>query len=75
MSGGGQLGILIYCDRQTLHIEMSDTGISMDIDAIWGLGLGNLQQRLAFHYGNKASLSATNRPSGGVMVCVTIPLG
>jgi sensor histidine kinase YesM len=74
MSRGGQLGILIYCDEQTLHVEISDTGIGMEANAPWGLGLGNLQQRLVFHYGDKASLSATNHPSGGVMVRVSIPL-
>jgi sensor histidine kinase YesM len=74
LAEGGQLSINIHCDAHGLHIEISDTGMGMEKDTPLGLGLTNLQQRLAFHYGDRANLIATNRPSGGVIVCVSIPL-
>ncbi|HEY6640527.1 sensor histidine kinase [Povalibacter sp.] len=39
-----------------------------------GIGLANTRDRLRHLYGDKASLQARNRPTGGVQVTITIPL-
>ena len=74
LAEGGVLTISVTCDNHALHIEINDTGIGMEDNAPWGLGLTNLQQRLAFHYGDKACLSVSNRQTDGVIVCIIIPL-
>ena len=70
---GGTLSISVNCDDKALHIDISDTGIGMDDNAPWGLGLGNLKQRLVFHYGDKAILTLTNREHQGVVVNLFLP--
>lgn len=39
-----------------------------------GIGVGNVRQRLNLIYGENASFTIGNRPEGGVMVKITIPL-
>lgn len=39
-----------------------------------GIGVGNVRQRLRLIYGDNASFTIGNRPEGGVVVKVSIPL-
>ncbi len=39
-----------------------------------GIGIGNVRQRLALIYGDKAGFTIGNRPEGGVAVRISIPL-
>ncbi|MCA0899172.1 sensor histidine kinase [Microbulbifer agarilyticus] len=77
---GGTIEIRAKIDQNRLHIEMCDTGTSSDdvseTDsdiASTGVGLSNVQERLATLYGNDFRFTQTHKPSGGLIVTLNLP--
>ena len=58
-------------ERLLLEVE-DDAGI-LPAQPRLGVGLSNLQERLALRYGASASLSLSPRASGGVLACIELP--
>jgi two-component sensor histidine kinase len=58
-----------------LALTVADDGVGFDASASGsGLGLVNIQERLAQLYGERASLVLKARPQGGVAATITVPL-
>jgi two-component sensor histidine kinase len=58
-----------------LIITVSDNGVGFgDATAGSGIGLANIQERLASYYGERASLSLKALPDGGVAATLHLPL-
>lgn len=82
----GSVGIIHITASQRLHhdespflcIEVSDNGVGLPPHWVLahsaGIGLSNVQSRLEHIYGNKASLDLRNRPDGGVIARICLPL-
>jgi two-component sensor histidine kinase len=65
-------------DGQRLLITVSDTGVGMDIDhEAWrrngGVGLVNIERRLARHFGDAAALRIQGSPGRGTTIELTLP--
>lgn len=75
-SAGGELAITCRCCGKSLEITLADSGMGLGGASGGGHGLGvsNVRARLAAHYGVGATLDLGERPGGGVMAKVTIPL-
>lgn len=76
-----------YVQEDKLNITVKDTGYgltpqmeqklqSAQVEGTkqGGIGVGNVRQRLHLIYGDDADFTIGNRPEGGVMVKITIPL-
>lgn len=76
-----------YVTDDKLNITVKDTGYGLSPEMEeklrsgtlegtrqGGIGVGNVRQRLQLIYGSNASLSIGNRPEGGVVVKIIIPL-
>lgn len=76
-----------YVQEDKLNITVKDTGYGLtpqmerklqsgrtEETKQGGIGVGNVRQRLNLIYGEDASFTIGNRPEGGVMVKITIPL-
>lgn len=65
---------------ETAHlcIEIADNGVGLppgwDMTQMTGIGLQNVQSRLQHIYGEMASLELHNRPDGGVVARVCLPM-
>lgn len=72
---GGRILIDCWLEKDSLFINISDTGKGLDEDADQaGIGINNVSQRLENIYGSQASLSLKeNRPSG-INVMIKVPL-
>jgi LytS/YehU family sensor histidine kinase len=60
-----------------LEIEVEDNGPGIqDLDQAManGVGLTNTKRRLLALYGERHRFEVTNRPEGGLRVCVSVPL-
>jgi two-component system LytT family sensor kinase len=80
---GGEVSIecgLLESEGQTiLQIIVRDTGSGATADSLYrgrrrGVGLRNVQKRLACHYGDRASLSVMSVPGEWTTVAVRLPL-
>jgi LytS/YehU family sensor histidine kinase len=56
-----------------LHLEVEDDGDAPATPLAFGVGLSNLQQRLASLHGDLARLELEPRPGGGLLVRVELP--
>jgi LytS/YehU family sensor histidine kinase len=71
---GGAVDVTAHLVGQDLLIEVADTGIGFDDSAGGnGTGLGNVRNRLRALYGDRASMTITEREPRGVAVTLTLP--
>jgi len=71
----GPADIVVSAARQGNRLRLAvddDIGVLPAVPA-FGVGLSNLQQRLAATYGGNASLSLRARPGGGVSAVIELP--
>jgi LytS/YehU family sensor histidine kinase len=57
----------------TLHVDVCDDGVGIDLHADDGVGLSNIRERLQLLYGKEAELVITALPTGGACASVRIP--
>lgn len=56
-----------------LRLEVEDDAGALPADPVLGVGLGNLRQRLALRYGERAALTLGARRAGGVVARIELP--
>jgi len=54
-------------------LTVSDDGPGLGAETGGGVGLANTRARLQAMYGERASITIENRPSGGVVATVRLP--
>lgn len=70
-----QVAVRARCAGGRLHIEVHNTGAALVQPWQPGVGLGNLQARLATAHGSSATLALHTPPQGGVLATVELPCG
>lgn len=73
---GGSLAVTAREHDGWLRLEVTDDGLGCtpeDLAAATGLGLRSVQQRLAAHYGDAATVRIAPRDHGGTVVSVELP--
>ena len=60
-------------DGKRLQLAVEDDGKGLPESARFGVGLDNLRQRLAVHYGAQATLVLASRAGGGASVRIELP--
>ena len=71
---GGILRLKAMIDDSSLQIEVQDNGQGLQAELGDGVGLLNLQERLAAMYGEAAQLQFASEPNQGLTVTVSIPV-
>ena len=77
-TGAGTITVRTRVQGAQLVLEVEDdlgTLVQPDIAGMAGVGLTNLQQRLALRYPGRAQLTLTARPGGGVLARIGLPCG
>ena len=70
---GGTISIKISDKKEMLRIKIADTGVGIDSDLSYGVGLENVKKRLKGLYQDKSSIIfETNKPSG-LKVTIGVP--
>ncbi|MCK5100501.1 MAG: histidine kinase, partial [Desulfobacteraceae bacterium] len=70
---GGTISIKISEKKEILRIEIADTGVGIDSDLSYGIGIENVKKRLKALYQDKSSIIfETNKPSG-LKVTIGVP--
>jgi len=73
---GGHVRVQARMQEGRLCLMVEDDGCGIGTaptSAGTGVGLGNVRERLAAHYGNRARLDVATRQSGGTVVTLTLP--
>ena len=71
-----EIGISAYCEGRYLCLEVIDSGVDQEHVSNLGpegLGLRNIRQRLASHYGDDQVMTLEPRPEGGMCASVWVP--
>jgi two-component system LytT family sensor kinase len=68
-----EIVIRAACQAGRVVIEVADDGGVLAGPARFGIGLGNLRQRLQALHGDEARLSLDDRPGGGVVARMELP--
>ncbi len=74
LRGGGHVTIAADADGGTLRVRVVDTGRGLSESAGSGVGLANIQTRLAALYGAEGALSLEPNDQGGVTAILELPL-
>jgi len=75
----GTITVKAWKEDRRLHITVTDDGIGFRPmaggggDKSTGIGLANIRERLAFHYGPQAGLTVESLPGSGVTVHLFLP--
>ncbi len=70
---GGSLTLSARAEATQALIEVSDSGAGPPSPLQEGLGLGNVRQRLALAFGDKATLTLAAAPAGGFVARIQLP--
>jgi Histidine kinase len=71
---GGTLTLSARTQARQALIEVSDSGAGPPSPLHEGLGLGNVRQRLALAFGDKATLTLAAAPAGGFIARIQLPI-
>lgn len=74
LTEGGTVCIEAEAAGGILRVKVSDTGRGLVHDGGTGVGLANIEARLAAQFGDDAELMLEERPSGGTVAMIAIPL-
>jgi len=70
---GGTITVRAHVEGATLHVDVCDDGVGIDLHADEGVGLANIRERLALLYGKNAELVIEMPPSGGACASIRLP--
>jgi len=70
---GGTITVRGHVNEATLHVDVCDDGIGIDLHADEGVGLANIRERLALLYGKDAELVIELPPGGGACASIRLP--
>jgi len=70
---GGTILVRAQVVGATLHVDVCDDGVGIDLHAGEGVGLANIRERLALLYGKAAELAIEIPPGGGACVSIRLP--
>lgn len=70
---GGTIVVKAYVEVATLHVDVCDDGVGIDLHAGEGVGLANIRERLALLYGKDAELVIETPPQGGACASIRLP--
>jgi len=70
---GGTITVRAHVVDATLHVDVCDDGIGINLHAPDGVGLANIRERLALLYGGAAELVMEPPPGGGCCASIRLP--
>jgi len=70
---GGTITVRSQVVGATLHVDVCDDGVGIDLHADEGVGLANIRERLALLYGKDAELVIEMPPGGGACASIRLP--
>ena len=70
---GGTITVRGHVVGATLHVDVCDDGVGIDLHADEGVGLANIRERLALLYGKDAELVIELPPGGGACASIRLP--
>ena len=70
---GGSIVVRGYVVGATLHVDVCDDGVGIDLHAGEGIGLANIRDRLQLLYGSSGELVIETPPGGGACASIRIP--
>lgn len=71
--GGGSVLVHAICEDAFLLLTVSDDGAGFQTEGGSGIGLLNLQQRMAALFGDNAELSLSKGVISGIVACIKLP--
>jgi len=70
---GGTVVVRARVEVATLHVDVCDDGVGINLHAGEGVGLANIRERLALLFGKDAELAIEIPPGGGACVSIRLP--
>jgi sensor histidine kinase YesM len=70
---GGTITVRAQVVGATLHVDVCDDGVGIDLHADEGIGLANIRERLQLLYGANAELVIEALPAGGACASIRLP--
>lgn len=70
---GGTITVRAHVEGATLHVDVCDDGVGIDIHADEGVGLANIRERLSLLYGKNAELVIEMPAGGGACASIRLP--
>ncbi|SFC00636.1 sensor histidine kinase [Massilia yuzhufengensis] len=70
---GGTVTVKAHVEGATLHVDVCDDGVGINLHADEGVGLANIRERLALLYGKDAELVIEMPPGGGACASIRLP--
>lgn len=74
LTGGGTVCIEAEAAGGVLQVKVSDTGRGLVQGGGTGVGLANIEARLAAEFGGEAQFTLEEMPSGGTLAMIALPL-
>jgi len=71
---GGEITIIARCERDELHLQVTNPGSLAQGGSSTGVGLRNAAERLRLLFGARATLNLREHPAGRVIAEVLVPL-
>ncbi len=72
-AGGGEIVIMARRIRDGIQLEVSDSGIGLDLNKKQGVGLANVKERLALYYRGAATMVMEANQPTGLRIIIEIP--
>ncbi len=70
---GGEIRVIAKRIRDGIQLEVSDSGIGLDLNKKQGVGLSNVKERLALYYGGAATMVMEANQPAGLRIIIEIP--
>lgn len=70
---GGEIIVTAHHQNNKMVLEVKDTGRGLDVANKQGVGLGNVRERLALLYGDKATLQISENYPQGLRIKMEVP--
>ena len=71
---GGCVSVQAHREGERLHLSIEDDGVGLRAGSPTGVGLRNVQERLRTLYAQAAEFLIGERPGGGTLITIVIPL-